>query len=116
MIEQYKGELNKVKRQFKKSTNFNVGDLTRSSITVGVPTSLTAFGTIYSLSQQNILSNFFSSVSIGFVAAIADYSKVKKDNRGPSLGSYLLNLERAYPNYNGLNSLLEQRMDEFIND
>ncbi len=113
--ESYKDELNRVKKQFQDSTSFMGTELARSSIIVGIPTSLTAFGTLTAMSQASITSNIFQSVSFGLVAAIADYSKVKKEGRGPALGSYLIDLDRQKGKQH-LSQDFNYIMDQFIND
>lgn len=112
MVEKYKDELRRVKQQFKQSTSFSGDEFIRSSIAVGVPTALTTFSTIYGMSQSVTAPAIFNSIAVGFVAAMADYSRVKKNNRGPQLGAFLMDLERGPK----LNHNYNYIMDQFIND
>ncbi len=116
VVEKYKKNLNNIKKEFKKSTDFNIIELGRSSLTVGVPTALTTFGALYTMSGEVSSKELFSSFSIGFVAAMADYNRIKTQNRGPELGTYLIDMDSSYKNMHGLNKGLEYRMDQFIND
>lgn len=112
IIEKYKNELKRVKDQFKKSTSFSGNEFMRSSLAVGIPTALTTFGALMSTQPPIDMSIFLESIAVGWVASMADYSRVKTTNRGTKLGTYLMNLEmgeRLNYNYNYI-------MDQFIND
>lgn len=115
VTESYKDELNRVKKQFQASTSFAGSEFARSSIIVGIPASLAVFTTLTTMSQATNASNIFQSVSFGLVAALADYNRVKKVNRGPSLGSYLIDLERQ-KGQRHLSQDFNYIMDQFIND
>lgn len=116
ITEYYKDELNRVKKQFQDSTSFIGAEQFRSSLIVGLPTSLTVFGTLSAMSQATIVPNIFQSIGVGLVAALADYTRVKKQNRGPSLGSYLIDIERRSGQKPRLYQDFNYIMDQFIND
>ncbi len=116
ITEYYKDELNRVKKQFQDSTSFIGIEPLRSSLIVGIPTSLTVFATLSTMSIAPIAPSIFQSVGVGLVAALADYTRVKKQNRGPSLGSYLIDLERQSGEKRGLSQDFNYIMDQFIND
>lgn len=116
IVENYKNELKRVKKQFQDSTKFDIYEAARSSIIVGLPTSLTAFSTITSGSNEMLLAELGESLTVGLVAAIADYSRVKRENSGSGLGSYLMNLNHIKMNNRQGARDFNYIMDEFIND
>lgn len=109
-----KGLLTKAK-ELRRSMDFCNRDDLSSIFAVGVPVSLTAYGTLCNMHGDAAFAEFFGSIFIGAVAAYADYSRVKRHNRGSYLNSYLLDMRlelasnRVTPNF-------LQIMEEFIND
>lgn len=102
------------KAELRKSMDFCKSDFKASTISVGVPTSLTALSLLGMQGDPFSILKIAQSIFIAAIASYADYSKTKKNGRDASYASYLIqtdNLARAAsPNR------LTRNLEEFIND
>ena len=108
-------ELKDAKKQYRKSMD-SWKDIAASSITTGIPVSLTALGTLRSfdvLKQNpfNVIS-VAGSILIGVICSYLDFSKAKI-NRDPSYASYLIQVDKLCRNVSYQSYKL---LEEFVND
>jgi hypothetical protein len=102
-------------RELRRSMDFCNSDDLSSIFAVGVPASVTTYGTLCAMHGEGSFAAFFASVLLGAVAAYADYTRTKRQNRACHLNSYLLDMRfelakrRSAPDF-------QRIMEEFIND
>lgn len=117
---QYAGQVNmdfvndlmSSKEQYKKSMD-SWKDIVATSISVGVPTSLSVLGVLAPNSENPFsLKRIASSLVIGAICSYASFYRAKK-NRDPSYSSYLIGIDKLCKNVTGESYI---RLDEFIND
>jgi len=114
-----KDRIEKSKERLTMSRGINTSNALSSLFTMGVPTSLTAFGTLLAAAGATAnpydLRTIGSSLLIGAVAAYQDFRKAKPASKTPSGVGYLLSLEeqfssgKCFPRF-------DRYLNEFIND
>lgn len=104
-------EIEKAKNEYKRSRQFIHSGMPETALAAGVPVSLTAIS-VFGADLYNPIS-LGSSLILGAVAAIKDYSKIKRD-RNKSYESYLVGISDQISRRLPIQSHID--FEEFIND
>ena len=113
LCEVFVRRIEQAKQEFRRSMGFLNRDDRHALLTVGMPVAATVFGALGV--DPFSFTKLAGSVSLGAVAAYADYKKVKFRHRKESDMSYLVDIDddliarNTIPNY-------ERIFEEFIND
>lgn len=114
-VQDFLTEVEKEKKELKRSMDFQSSSNARSSIfSIGIPVGLTALGALGLMGDPFSLTKISSSISLAGLAAYSDYKKTLATQRDSSYVSYLLEVDKL-PTFSYANRLA-RNFEEFLND
>lgn len=116
ILNDYKQNLITAKNEMKAAQGFLNKDDVGSIFSVGVPTSLTAYGAIIGATGNPFsIHTLASSLLIGAIAAYHDYKKTKPLEKNPYGAAYLISLDKRFSG-TGTYPAFDRYLEEFVND
>ena len=116
ILNDYKQDLIKAKNEIKAAQGFLNKDDVGSVFTMGLPTSLTAYGALFGATGDPFgIYTLSSSLLIGAIAAYQDYKKTKSLEENNCGAAYLISLDKQFSG-TGTYPAFDRYLEEFVND
>lgn len=116
ILNDFKNDLERAKRELKASQGFLNRDDIGSFFSMGVPTSAGVYGALLGAGGDPFaLYTLSTSMIIGAIAAYTNYKTAKSVQENPSGAAYLISLEKQFAG-TGKYPAFDRYLEEFIND
>lgn len=118
-IAKFDADLSRLKKPIAEALKADARDIGYALFSVGLPTTLTAFGALAIGSDPWTWNDLGSSAFIGFISTLADHQRARRKNWTPQDASYWLSLKSAFSDGKKVSYKLPEfhrSFEEFMND
>jgi hypothetical protein len=118
-IAKFDESLSRSKKSIAEALRADAGEIGYAALSVGLPTTLTAFGALAVGGDPWTWNNLGQSAFIGTVSTLADYRRARRKNWAPQDASYWMSLKKEFAGEDGRQMkfpTFHRSFEEFMND